>query len=332
MASGIMSPALPTSSELTAEQDTVTGSPGANRSTAIQDEVDSEKLVATSSARQVGFFSRRRILGPVEKPGGDYALLACCLVTGLVDAASFGNWGIFVGMQTGKITSFTALQYVYDTDDQQGNTVILGLSTAGLPANPYAWLTTLISVVTFLIVAIFTFRMSAYVSPDGPYSNRLWLSTLFLAQGLLILISAALATAPNLIPQNPGNTSRTTPEPRDVLHNIRIVSLLPPLAFQSGMQIASSRLLGYNELPVNVLTSTYCDLMGDFRLFALNNVKRDRRAAAVVLLLVGAIVSGWLMRSRGGLSSVLWISAGIKIMAGIAMYVFMPVAKTKAKA
>nr|OQO25763.1 hypothetical protein B0A51_05973 [Rachicladosporium sp. CCFEE 5018] len=312
MASGMMAPALPTSSGPTAEQNTATGSPGANRSTAIQDEVDSEKTVATSSARRVGFFSRRRILGPVEKPGGDYALLACCLVTGLVDAASFGNWGIFVGMQT-------------------GNTVILGLSTAGLPANPYAWLTTLISIATFLIGAIFTFRISAYISPDGPYSNRLWLSTLFLGQGLLILIAAALATAPNLIPQNPGNTSRTTPEPRDVLHNIQIVSLLPPLAFQSGMQIASSRLLGYNELPVNVLTSTYCDLMGDFRLFALNNVKRDRRAAAVVLLLVGAIVSGWLMRSRGGLPSVLWISAGIKILAGIAMYVLMPVARLEEK-
>ncbi|KAK6438064.1 hypothetical protein LTR95_005738 [Oleoguttula sp. CCFEE 5521] len=311
MSSGMMAPMPSASSGPAAEQDTATGSPAANGPPS-SDHVDQEKLAVTESAQEVGFFSRRRIFGPVEKPGGDYALLACCLVTGLVDAASFGNWGIFVGMQT-------------------GNTVILGLSTAGLPANPYAWLTTLISIVTFLIGAIFTFRTSAYISPEGPYSNRLWLSTLFLAQGFLILISAALATAPDLIPQNPGNTSRTTPEPRDVLHNIRIVSLLPPLAFQSGMQIASSRLLGYNELPVNVLTSTYCDLMGDFRLFALNNVKRDRRAAAVVLLLVGAIVSGWLMRSRGGLPSVLWISAGVKILTGLGMLVFMPVARTEEK-
>ncbi|KAK6430821.1 hypothetical protein LTR95_013019, partial [Oleoguttula sp. CCFEE 5521] len=287
MSSGISAPMLSTSSEPAAEQDTATGRPGANEPTTPTDHVDSERLAATSYAQEIGFFSRRRIFGPVEKPGGDYVLLACCLVTGLVDAASFGNWGIFVGMQTGKI--IRSPLWVYDTNDQQGNTVILGLSTAGLPANPFAWLTTLISLASFLIGAIFTFRISAYISPGGPYSNRLWLSTLFLAQGLLILVSAALATAPDLIPQNPGNTSRTTPEPRDVLQNIRIVSLLPPLAFQSGMQIASSRLLGYNELPVNVLTSTYCDLMGDFRLFALNNVKRDRRAAAVVLLLVGAI-------------------------------------------
>lgn len=90
------------------------------------------------------------------------------------------------------------------------------------------------------------------------------------------------------------------------------------------MQIASSRLLGFNELPVNVLTSTYCDLMGDYKLFALNNVKRDRRAGAAVLLLVGAIVSGWLMRSHGGLMSVLWISGVIKVAAGMGLFVFMP--------
>jgi hypothetical protein len=45
--------------------------------------------------------SRRRILGPVNKDFGDYALLVHSFCTGLVDAASFANWGVFVGMQTG---------------------------------------------------------------------------------------------------------------------------------------------------------------------------------------------------------------------------------------
>lgn len=50
-----------------------------------------EKPVAPAKRR--GLFSRARILGPVEKDHGDWALLACCLVTGMVDAASFMNWG-----------------------------------------------------------------------------------------------------------------------------------------------------------------------------------------------------------------------------------------------
>lgn len=207
---------------------------------------------------------------------------------------------------------------------QTGNTVILGLSTAGLPSNPYAWLTTLVSIATFLVGARSAFEISKVVTPKGIHNNRLWSSSLLFIQGLFIVIAAALATPEGLIPQNPGGTSRGESNPPDIIENIHVVALIPALAFQSGMQIATSRLLGFSELPVNVLTSTYCDLMGDFKLFALNNVKRNRRVAAVVLLLTGAIASGWIMRSYAGLEGVLWIAAGIKMVTGIAMFIFLP--------
>ncbi|CAK4032092.1 hypothetical protein DOTSEDRAFT_123052 [Lecanosticta acicola] len=252
-------------------------------------------------------FSKARIFEAVEKDRGDLALLACCFVTGLVDAAVFSNWGLFVGMQT-------------------GNTVILGLSASGLPDNPHAWLTTLVSIACFLIGAFLTFRLSKILTPNGPASNRLWCGMLFFLQGLLILVAAALSTPQGLIPQNPGHTNRYTPASISVKDNIRIVSLIPPLAFQAGMQIASSRLLGFNELPVNVLTSTYCDIMGDFQLLALNNVKRNRRVAAAVLLLAGAICSGWMMRSAGGLMSVFWLGGGVKVLTGVVMWCCMPAA------
>ena len=288
--------------------------------------IDEDALEKPSTSRKrAGLLSSARLFGPVVKDHGDLPLLACCFVTGLVDAAAFSNWGkclvddddsvkkradvftgVFVGMQT-------------------GNTVILGLSTAGLPANPHAWLTTLVSLGSFLVGAFLTFRLSNLIAPKGPTTNRLWAGSLFFLQGLCILIAAALATPHGLIPQNPGSTGRNVREPEWVLEDILIVSLLPPLAFQSGMQIATSRLLGFNELPVNVLTSTYCDIMGDFKLLALNNVRRNRRVAAAVLLLVGAICSGWLMRSSAGLEGVLWISCGIKIFTGVALWCFLPV-------
>lgn len=210
---------------------------------------------------------------------------------------------------------------------QTGNTVILGLSTAGNAANPYSWLTTIVSLASFLVGAFCLFRVSNWLCPKGPSSNRLWAGAIFFLQGLLILIAAALAIPSGFIPQDPAPMGRHQQKPEGVVENILIVSLLPPLAFQSGMQIASSRLMGYNELPVNVLTSTYCDLMGDFKLFALNNVKRNRRFAAAVLLLIGSIVSGWLMRSSGGLTSVLWVAAGIKILVGVSMWCFLPAAE-----
>lgn len=51
---------------------------------------------------KTSFFSRANILGPVKKDHGDLPLLACCLVTGMVDAAIFRNYNVFVGMQTGE--------------------------------------------------------------------------------------------------------------------------------------------------------------------------------------------------------------------------------------
>jgi hypothetical protein len=210
-----------------------------------------------------------------------------------------------------------------------GNTVILGLSTAGLPSMPYAWLATLVSLITFLVGAMATFHISKYLTPRGVTSNRLWTCSLFGIQGLFIFVAAALATPNNLIAKNPAGTSFSTPEPEYVKHDIRIVSLLPLLGWQAGMQIAASRLLGYNELPVNVVTSTYCDLMGDFKLLATNNVKRNRRAASVLLLFIGSVVSAWLMRSRGGLESVLWVAGAIKLLAAAGLFVWVPALEEK---
>jgi hypothetical protein len=210
-----------------------------------------------------------------------------------------------------------------------GNTVILGLSTAGLPSMPYAWLATLVSLITFLIGAMATFHVSKFLTPRGVTSNRLWTCSLFAIQGIFIFVAAALATPENLIAKNPAGTSFSTPEPEYVKHDIRIVSLLPLLGWQAGMQIAASRLLGYNELPVNVVTSTYCDLMGDFKLLATNNVKRNRRAASVLLLFIGSVVSAWLMRSRGGLESVLWVAGGIKVLAAAGLFVWVPALEEK---
>jgi hypothetical protein len=57
---------------------------------------------STRPSSKPGLFSRKWALGPVVKEYGDYGLLACSFVTGMVDGASFLNWGVFVGMQTGE--------------------------------------------------------------------------------------------------------------------------------------------------------------------------------------------------------------------------------------
>lgn len=142
-------------------------------------------------------------------------------------------------------------------------------------------------------------------------------------QTILLILAAALCST-NLIPQdNLGD--------HHILENLRILGALPPLALQSGMQIATGRLLGFGELPTIVLTSVYCDLMSDFVSFNAKNQKRDRRLGAVVLLLAGAIVSGWLMRAGAGVYGVLWVAAGLKALISIGVWLGLKKLETKSE-
>ncbi|PNS19300.1 hypothetical protein CAC42_2477 [Sphaceloma murrayae] len=242
------------------------------------------------------------VLGPIDPRHTDLLLLAHSLATGIIDAATFANYAVFAGMQT-------------------GNTVLLGLSAATTPSNPHAWLTTLVSITSYLLGALLTFRLTSLVLPSGLASNRLYLSLLLFLQAALVLLPAALIAA-DLIPHNPpGMVPSITAA--HVLENVHIVAVIPPLAFQAGMQIATSRLLGFNELPVNVLTSTYCDIMGDKHVLKRDNEKRNRRVASVVLLLAGAVGAGWIMRSRAGTEGALFVAAAIKAGAAVAGFVFL---------
>lgn len=202
----------------------------------------------------------------------------------------------------------------------QGNTVILGLSTAGFPAGePYAWLTTLVSVAAFIAGAVFTFILARAVGP----LRRITVTMNFFAQACLILVSAGLATG-NVAPTDTWRMSSTRAE-----EDIDIIVPIPALAFSFGSQIATSRLLGYNELPTTVLTSTYADLAGDANFFTWNNVKRNRRLAAAILQLAGAIVGGWIQRSPPGQIVVYWLGGGVKILVALGVFFFMKPVKPK---
>lgn len=134
----------------------------------------------------------------------------------------------------------------------------------------------------------------------------------FFMQSLCILIAGCLVQA-NVVPERGGVATKDG--------NPHFIEMLPIalLAFQSGGQIVTSRLLGYNEIPTTVLTSVYCDLASDPMLLAglSQNVKRNRRLASVVLVLVGGLAGGWISRSSAGMATVLWLGGLIKMSIAI---------------
>ena len=96
---------------------------------------------------------------------------------------------------------------------------------------------------------------------------------------------------------------------------------LAAVAFQSSGQAVTSRVLQYGGLTSVVLTSNYCDLFSDPKLFTsgiTENAERNRRTAAPILLLFGAVCGGLFAHSPVGLAGALWTAAGLKVVAVIA--------------
>lgn len=262
-----------------------------------------EKSSIAARRRKTGALNRRFWMSNVTTNHAELICLAHCFCTGLIDASIFGNYSVFVAMQT-------------------GNTVILALSTADLSfGQPYSWLTTLVSLASFLLGALATSHLSYRLIP----LRRLTISSNLLLQGLLIAVSAILVTQSSIgIPEdNHGNDASRT------LTRIEIVAVIPCLAFQSGAQIATSKLLGIDEIPINVVTSLYAGLMGDKDLFVWSkdgkstwgwqtgDTKRSRRIAAIACVMGGALCAAWILKLGPGLILSLWLGAGIKIIVAV---------------
>ncbi|KFY47385.1 hypothetical protein V494_00010 [Pseudogymnoascus sp. VKM F-4513 (FW-928)] len=214
----------------------------------------------------------------------DIPVIASCFSSGLCDSSAFNAWNTFVSMQT-------------------GNTIILALGASSQPVSqPYIWLKSLTAIVFFLVGCYF-FAQSRRIYPH----RRITLAASFLIQAALIFVAAALVQR-HVVPSPAGYSELDSGK-------VGFIELLPIgfLAFQSGGQIVASRTLGINEVPTTVLTSLFCDLMSDPHMLVRDNVKRNRRVASVVTLLLGGIIGGWLSRSSIGMSAALWLAGAVKV-------------------
>lgn len=194
-----------------------------------------------------------------------------------------------------------------------GNTIFLALGASGQPrSKPYGWLKSLVSISCFL-AGCFVFASTRLIRPKA----RGTLATSFILQSICIIIAAALVQS-HVVPEPVGLIVET--------NDINLLELIPLafLAFQSGGQIVTSRLLGFNEVPTTVLTSVYCDLASDPKFLVKDNVKRNRRLGAVFFILIGGIAGGWISRSSAGLSTTLWLAAAIKLVIAVGWSLWKP--------
>jgi uncharacterized membrane protein YoaK (UPF0700 family) len=215
----------------------------------------------------------------IDKRWADLLLLLSYVITGLLDSSAVFIWGSFVSMQT-------------------GNTVYTGLGLVE-PTKGTRWIRSLTSIAFFCFGSFFFARFHRFFSP-----KRRWvLMASFCMQLVLVVVAGVVVTIDSRSPSE------------DQLR-WQVLVPLALVAFQSSGQAVVSRALQYNSLTSVVLTSIYCDLFSDPLLMAglTKNAERNRRAAAPLLLLAGAIFGGLWSHSSIGLAGALWTAALLKLV------------------
>lgn len=220
----------------------------------------------------------------VQRDWADIVLLLCYIITGLLDSAAISTWGSFVSMQT-------------------GNTVYVGLGLAA-PEESTRWIKSGVSLGCFCIGSFLFSRFHRFFSP----ARRWVLCASFAIQMLLTAGAATILTVGPAAGKD------------DISWNVLVPIAL--VAFQSCGQAVTSRALKYNSLTSVVLTSIYCDLFSDANLFVASNVERNRRAAAPVLLLLGAILGGLCAHSSVGIAGALWTAVVLKSLVVITWFIW----------
>ncbi|OAL37524.1 hypothetical protein AYO20_03031 [Fonsecaea nubica] len=241
-------------------------------------------LVKRDSPRSLARF-REYLKDDIDRRWADLLLLLSYVITGLLDSSAVFIWGSFVSMQT-------------------GNTVYLGLGLVE-PTKGTRWIRSLTSIAFFCFGSFCFSRFHRYFSP-----KRRWvLLASFAIQMLLVVVAAVVV----MVDSRQGNDLRW-----EVIVPISLV------AFQSSGQAVTSRALQYNSLTSVVLTSIYCDLFSDPLIMAgfFQNAERNRRAAAPLLLLFGAILGGLWSHSSVGLAGALWTAAALKITIIVAFFLW----------
>lgn len=260
-------------------------------------DVDAETaLLSGNGTAKASSYNRSMNIRPyltyrIDRTYADLILLGCYFTTGLLDSAATVIWGAFVSMQT-------------------GNSIYVGLGLTD-PSGGDRWIKSALSIACF---SLGSFLFSRLHRVGGGSMRRRWV--LLLSSGLQFIMICAAAIIIRFTP---------TPTPGD-RHDLHWHVLVPLglIAGQSAGQTVTSRALEFNALTSTVLTSIYCDLFADQKLFTAPtaNVDRNRRGAAPVLLILGAVTGGLCSRHEIGLEGALWMAAGLKGLIVVAWIVW----------
>lgn len=254
----------------------------------------------TADTRRSGFLSRAYLMADVNPDLSTWPLAAYCFMTGFIDVVCFSAIFVWCGFQT-------------------GNTLQLGLALARLwqdgardthfhKADQQA----LCSVLTFLAGAFL-----GRIGDNMGAKTRLWLFMGTMIQALFTM-AAALAIWQS------GETNfaddRGSPSWTNALSFVCIGFLSASL----GLQGIMGKRVNTQFATTIVLTTVWCELMADPRLFHLKQlvISRDHKVLAVFALFVGGFVSRAILQEISA-AATLGVGCGLRVIVAI-MWLFVP--------
>lgn len=218
-------------------------------------------------------------------------LLAITLATGLLDAVSYGEWGVFASNQTGNVILLLAHSIAKARDSlppglQAAPPLLLtGLSLAGFLASSFA---------------------SGRLGHSWGHQKRWWFVLSGCLQTSLLLAVAILVQHKELV----------------LLPDAPLAAIpVTLLAMTGGFQVSQARCSGVNEVPTAMLTSPMVDFLNRPDLFSLKGSHtRDLRALYILSFICGIAV-GSIAHTFGGALTALFLGFGLRAVGTIVFMV-----------
>ena len=189
---------------------------------------------------------------------------------------------------------------------QTGNTIFIALGASNKNTHPFIWVRCLFSLFAYCLGTFAFARFHDQIL--APKTRRLTLLLSYTFQAILTIVAAGIIQSGIVGRYVPGAIATSPREQWDSLIPIFLLSL------GAGGQIIAARSLGVPEVPTVVVTTMLCELWSDPGLFLKRNAGRNRRALGFLLMLVGAITSGWVDKVSKTVQAALWLAAALKLV------------------
>ncbi|KAH9075559.1 hypothetical protein EDB83DRAFT_2350767 [Lactarius deliciosus] len=246
---------------------------------------------------------REFLMTEIDPDGSTIPLVAYCFMTGWIDVVSFSAISVWCGFQT-------------------GNTIQLSVALARLFYSPSGQRDTSFHLVDKqALTSLTTFIFGALLGHIGDRigaKTRIWLFLGTILQSLLTM-GAAIA----LWQSHQGSVASGPNAPWTKAGTYACLGLM---SLSMGLQGIMGKRLNTQFATTVVLTTVWCELMGDPKLFVLRPVTtRDHKILGIAALFVGGFCGRAILQSIGSPAS-LGIATGLRILVALSWF-FVPAKK-----